>query len=161
MHRRASPARIPAGDDDAGRPGLRPLDESLAIALLRAREAVMNRFRPLLKRHDLTEQQWRVLRVLTECSCCDAGQLAQSSCIHPASLSRILRALETRGVLRTATAKHDSRRVEVALTDAGRVVYRRMAADSESIYRQIERELGSAALASTLQSIRRLTRTLK
>ena len=47
---------------------LLPLDtrRSLPIALLRARETVMHRFRPLLASHDLTEQQWRVIRVLGE-----------------------------------------------------------------------------------------------
>lgn len=160
MQRAAPRARAASDDRDANAAALRPLDDSLAIALLRAREAVMNRFRPLLQRHDLTEQQWRVLRVLSECGCCDAGTLAQSSCIHPASLSRILRTLETRRVLRTATSKLDSRRVEVALTDEGRAIFGRMAAESEAIYRQIERQLGPATLATTLQSIRRLTRTL-
>ena len=41
-------------------------DRSLPIMLLRAREAVMKRFRPMLKAHGLSEQQWRVLRVLNE-----------------------------------------------------------------------------------------------
>ena len=35
------------------------------MALLRAREAVMREFRAALRRHGLTEQQWRVLRALT------------------------------------------------------------------------------------------------
>ncbi|MFT5000920.1 MAG: hypothetical protein ACI875_001925, partial [Planctomycetota bacterium] len=37
-------------------------EKSLPIMLLRAREAVMRRFRPMLRLHDLSEQQWRVLR---------------------------------------------------------------------------------------------------
>jgi hypothetical protein len=36
---------------------------ALPIALLRAREAVMVRFRPILRYHGVTEQQWRVMRV--------------------------------------------------------------------------------------------------
>ena len=34
------------------------------MLLLRAREAVMLRFRDMLRRQGLTEQQWRVLRAL-------------------------------------------------------------------------------------------------
>jgi hypothetical protein len=36
------------------------------IGLLRAREAVMKKFSPSLKQHDLSPQQWRVIRVLVE-----------------------------------------------------------------------------------------------
>ena len=40
--------------------------KSLTITLLRAREALMMSFRPMLAKHNFTEQQWRVLRVLGE-----------------------------------------------------------------------------------------------
>jgi homoprotocatechuate degradation regulator HpaR len=151
-------------DPDAptrGRRPLRRIDDSLAICLLRAREAVMNRFRPLLKRHDLTEQQWRVLRVLAEFGRCDAGSVAQSSCIHPASLSRILRTLDGRGLLITNTSMTDSRRVEVALTETGREVFAHVAPESEAIYRRIESEIGAGGLERALRSIRSLTTALK
>ena len=45
---------------------LREFDRSLPMALLRAREAVMARFRPLFRLHGVTEQQWRVLRALRD-----------------------------------------------------------------------------------------------
>ena len=37
--------------------------KSLPIAMLRAREAIMLSFRPVLAKHGFTEQQWRVLKV--------------------------------------------------------------------------------------------------
>ncbi len=43
---------------------MRAFSSSLPMALLRAREAVMRRFRPGLRDHGVTEQQWRVLRAL-------------------------------------------------------------------------------------------------
>ena len=39
---------------------------SLTLTLLQAREAAMSFFRPLLNQHDLTEQQWRVIRILRQ-----------------------------------------------------------------------------------------------
>ena len=71
---------------------LLPLDtrRSLPIALLRARETVMHRFRPLLASHDLTEQQWRVIRVLGETSPLDASDVAERACILAPSLTRII-----------------------------------------------------------------------
>ncbi|MEW5259964.1 homoprotocatechuate degradation operon regulator HpaR, partial [Escherichia coli] len=40
------------------------MHDSLTIALLQAREAAMSYFRPIVKRHNLTEQQWRIVRIL-------------------------------------------------------------------------------------------------
>ena len=62
--------------------------------MLRAREAIMLSFRPLLAKHGFTEQQWRVLRVLGEKGTSDAGQVAFEACILAPSLSRIIGKLE-------------------------------------------------------------------
>src|SRR6266849_5130597 len=43
---------------------MREFSRSLPMSLLRAREAVMRHFRPSLRDHGLTEQQWRILRAL-------------------------------------------------------------------------------------------------
>ena len=40
------------------------MHDSLTIALLQAREAAMSYFRPIVKRHNLTGQQWRIVRIL-------------------------------------------------------------------------------------------------
>lgn len=56
--------------------GLASTDRTLPMALLRAREAVMDMFRPHLAAHGVTEQQWRVMRVLAELDGADAQMLA-------------------------------------------------------------------------------------
>lgn len=139
---------------------LRPLERSLTIALLRARESVMARFRPLLHRNGLTEQQWRVIRVLAERSSCDASELAAASCILPASLSRILRTLQEAGILVFTPSDADSRRLVVTLTAAGRRQFQEIGIESESIYRQIEQDVGSDELAKILAGVNRLTSRL-
>jgi hypothetical protein len=58
-----SSARGHTADDEAI--AMRDFSASLPMALLQAREAAMQLFRPLLAEHDLTEQQWRVLRALS------------------------------------------------------------------------------------------------
>ena len=55
---------------------MRPFDRSLPMALLRAREAVMSRFRPLLHAHGVTEQQWRVIRALVEADGLDVSAVS-------------------------------------------------------------------------------------
>ena len=72
---------------------------SLAIGLLKAREAVMSHFRPILADHDVTEQQWRVLRTLSDAGLLDATEVAEKAFILAPSLTRMLRSLEERGFI--------------------------------------------------------------
>ncbi|EDV0150242.1 homoprotocatechuate degradation operon regulator HpaR, partial [Salmonella enterica subsp. enterica] len=55
------------------------MHESLLIALLQAREVVLGYFRPTLKAHQLTEQQWRIIRILAKTPSLDFHLLAQKS----------------------------------------------------------------------------------
>lgn len=135
---------------------LRPIERSLAISLLRAREAVMARFRPVLHRHGVTEQQWRVIRVLAERHACDASELAAASCIHPASLSRILRTLQRSDVLEARPSTVDSRRLVVELTPAGQHRFEAIGVESEAAYRRIEDALGKQELDATLARVHQL-----
>ena len=64
------------------------------MELMRAREAAMMSFRPMLKRHGLTETQWRVIRVLADAPDIETGDLAKKSFLLSPSLTRILQHLE-------------------------------------------------------------------
>jgi homoprotocatechuate degradation regulator HpaR len=139
---------------------LRPLERSLTIGLLRAREAVMARFRPVLHSHGVTEQQWRVIRVLAERHACDAAELAAASCILPASLSRILRTLQSAQVLRATPSSADSRRLVVKLAAAGHRLFAQIGAESEAVYQRIEREVGQSELEATLARVNQLAARL-
>jgi hypothetical protein len=59
-----TPSKAGHSGSDAHRVPMREFSRSLPMALLRAREAVMRQFRPSLRQHGLTEQQWRILRAL-------------------------------------------------------------------------------------------------
>ncbi|MGO4834713.1 homoprotocatechuate degradation operon regulator HpaR, partial [Rhizobiaceae sp. 2RAB30] len=91
---------------------------SLPIALLRAREAVMGRFRPMLAAHDVTEQQWRVIRVLGETSPLDATEVADRACVLAPSLTRIIKALEDRALITRERDANDGRRAMLAIAPA-------------------------------------------
>jgi len=91
---------------------------SLPMALLRAREVVMARFRPMLARHDITEQQWRVIRVLSEESPLDATEVAIRASILAPSLTRIIKALEARRLITRGKFADDGRRVQLAMFKA-------------------------------------------
>src|ERR1043165_9845320 len=78
---------------------MRDFSHSLPMSLLRAREAVMRQFRPSLRNHGLTEQQWRILRALTAVEAIEVTELARVAFLLGPSLSRILRDLAARDLI--------------------------------------------------------------
>ena len=89
---------------------MREFSRSLPMSLLRAREAVMRQFRPSLRDHGLTEQQWRILRALASVDAIEVTELARVAFLLGPSLSRILRDLEARHLIERKVAKADLRR---------------------------------------------------
>lgn len=137
---------------------LRGFERSLPMALMRAREAVMRQFRPLLAAHDVSEQQWRVLRALTAADQpMSVGELADETYLLGPSLSRMLVSLEQRGLISRTPHDADARRSELTVTVAGRALVDTIAPLSEARYRQIEDELGGAELERLYGLLARVT----
>lgn len=133
---------------------MRPFDASLPMALLQAREAAMRLFRPLLAEHDLTEQQWRVLRALAATDApVDAGELAARTFLLAPSLSRILAKLEDRGLIVRAVDHDDQRRSLIALAALGAEQVCVVAPESEQRYAAIEAAFGADRLARLLDEL--------
>jgi homoprotocatechuate degradation regulator HpaR len=125
---------------------MRPFSRSLPMQLMRAREAVMRRFRPHLAARGFSEQQWRIVRALNDAGSLEIGALAEHCQIHGASLSRMLPKLARAGLIRRENRKDDQRRVVVSITPKGRAVFRSVAPESEEIYAAMEREIGAGKL---------------
>lgn len=132
--------------DLAERALLRGFDESLPMALMRARESVMRHFRPILAEHDVSEQQWRVLRALHDAEHpLSVGDLAARTHLLGPSLSRMLVALEERRLI-LRRAADDARRSEILIAPAGRRVVATVAPQSEAAYSTIEAQLDPGEL---------------
>ncbi len=151
-----------ARETEAARTALpmRAFANSLPMALLRAREAAMRRFRPGLRRHGVTEQQWRVLRALAGRRALEITELAAETCLLLPSLSRILLKLEARGLIVRHPVPSDMRRTNVLLAAAGLALIAAHAPQSEAIYRQIEQRFGSERLARLFELLRQLEHSL-
>ncbi|MDO4694084.1 MAG: homoprotocatechuate degradation operon regulator HpaR [Eikenella sp.] len=96
---------------------------SLNIALIQAREALMTHFRPLLNEVGLTDQQWRILRLLAENGTMDFQDLARTACILRPSLTGILTRLEKMNLVMRLKPASDQRRVFLKLTPQGEHTY--------------------------------------
>jgi homoprotocatechuate degradation regulator HpaR len=125
---------------------MRPFARSLPMQLLRAREALMQQFRPHLREKGLSEQQWRVIRALAEAGSMDINALGEVCQIHPASLSRMLPNLERDGRIERRTDRDDQRYTIVSITAKGKALFQRVAKESEQIYASIERRIGTREL---------------
>ncbi|WP_026145247.1 homoprotocatechuate degradation operon regulator HpaR [Pseudomonas asplenii] len=120
---------------------------SLTLSLLQAREAAMAFFRPSLNAHDLTEQQWRIIRILRQNGELESYQLAEKACILKPSMSGVLVRMERDGLVRRFKSNEDQRRMFVALTDAGQQRFDEMAGDMELNYQRLVSRLGEDKLA--------------
>lgn len=109
---------------------------SLPIALLRARETVMGPIRSMLADAGVTEQQWRVLRVLEETGPMDPTGIAEQACLLLPSLTRILQKLEEKELIRRAKSQTDKRRQIVEITTSGAALIK---ANFETNMRLIEK----------------------
>jgi homoprotocatechuate degradation regulator HpaR len=132
---------------------LRNFSESLPMVLLRAREAVMERFRPNLRSHQLTDQQWRVLRALFDHGKKDLGELAELCCLLKPSLTRIVRSMEQRDLLQKHVDVTDHRRIFVSISIKGQSLITQVGRKSEKIYNNIELEFGDYELADLYKKL--------
>ncbi len=140
---------------------IRSFQKSLPMALLKAREAVMVRFRKHLQHHDVTEQQWRVLRALNHTGKLSASQLSERTFISMPSLSRIIKGLQKHQLVTRTTGKPDRRSIVVDLTSQGRRLIRIASPESEAIYRQITEQFGEARLNELYHLLGELNDCLK
>ncbi len=92
---------------------------SLPIALLRAREKVMGPARRLLADAGVTEQQWRVVRVLVEEGPLDPTTISERAVLLLPSLTRILQKLEEKEYISRVRDEKDGRRQVISATPSG------------------------------------------
>jgi homoprotocatechuate degradation regulator HpaR len=150
MARKKSSNDLRSGQGEGGasrRAPMREFSRSLPMSLLRAREAVMRQFRPSLRNHGLTEQQWRILRALTSVDEIEVTELAHVAFLLGPSLSRILRDLEARQLIERKAAQNDLRRAVVSISAKGLKLIEAVAPTSEAIYAAITKRYGARRLA--------------
>lgn len=130
---------------------LRSLERSLPMELLKARESAMSHFKPMLREFGLTEQQWRVIRVLAAYGQLDASDLARRSILLAPSLTRILQFLEGERLVKRLTHQSDQRRVLLQLSPKGEALFVKVAPAAEAVYAKMEKSFGAARMEELYQ----------
>jgi homoprotocatechuate degradation regulator HpaR len=120
---------------------------NLPRLLLQARESVMAHTRPSLREHGLSDQQWRVLRVLGEHGAVETGRVAREAYILGPSLTGVLGRMERDGLVRRERDPDDQRRTAVEATAKGLKLVDKLSRTVEAHYQWMEKSLGKAKLA--------------
>ncbi|WP_137701414.1 homoprotocatechuate degradation operon regulator HpaR [Marimonas lutisalis] len=139
------------------RPDLPSTTRSLPIAMLRARETMMAPIRQMLNKADVTEQQWRVLRVLDERGTMDPKDLAQAACLLNPSLTRIMQLLEKKGLIARKDHPSDRRKVLLDITPEGVALLRAAAPESNAIFARLEERFGRERMDQLLDLLNDLS----
>ncbi len=128
------------------------------MQLMLALEAVMQRFRPHLNAHGLTDQQWRIVRALYEVEALEiARKLGRACCLHTASLSRTLPNLQIRTAwISRRASERDQRRVGVSLTGRAAGCSGR-SRRSQAIYARLAQEVGPDRLEQIFRLLDEIT----
>lgn len=117
--------------------------------LLQARESLMAQRRPHLREQGLSDQQWRVLRVLDAHNSdgLETGRIAREAQLLGPSLSGVLARMERDGLVVRQRDPADARRSVVLPTPQGRALVQALSAPIEAHYGHLETHLGQDKLA--------------
>lgn len=143
----------PAATDVADDLPPRLIHRNLPLLLLQAREGIIARFRPVLNANGLTEQQWRILRVLVERRALEPRQIVHLCGISSPSLAGILARMEEQGLVTREGMAHDRRRQAVSATAKSRRLANRMAPAIEGVYTALEQRLGADAVTRLYETL--------
>ncbi len=135
---------------------LRPTTRSLPIALLRARETVMEPIRDMLAKSQISEQKWRILRVVDERGPVEQTAIAKDACLLLPSLTRLIAAMEQDQLIHRSPDPKDKRRSMVRIADKGRALIDTHAPESQDIFTRLENQFGHKDLEHLLDLLEKL-----
>ena len=119
---------------------------NLPQQFLKARDALMAHFRPILNHYGLSEQQWRILRALDEQTQLEQRELCALCQILSSSMAGILARMEETGLVERIRVEADQRRVLVSLAPKGDALIDEMAPLIQLQYQYLEQALGTQSL---------------
>lgn len=121
---------------------------NLPLLLLQAREALMQHRRPALRARGLSDQQWRVLRVLgAHTDGLETGRLAEQAFLLGPSLTGMLARMEKSGLVVRERSSEDARCSVVRATAQGRALAEALSDSIEAQYQDLAGHFGVERLA--------------
>lgn len=141
--------------------GLPKYSEGMAAALLAAREAVMGPIRPVLREFDLTEQQWRLLRVLLDQGPMEISHAAAASMIMAPSVTRIVKDLSQRQLIEKVRHPDDARRSILRVTRHGQHLVNKTASQTAELLAAYQTTFGKRRFQALITELRALEQAIQ
>ncbi len=135
---------------------MQEFSHSLPMMLYRTLDAVMPRFRQIFSEFGLTEQQWRVLRVLWQHEQIAFCELADLTLIPPPSLVGVVDRLTKSGLARRRRSISDRRKVFVQATSKGQALEAKVRPRVDKAYAELRSSVNAKtwdALIAGLEQI--------
>ncbi len=123
-----------------------PRRRSLTIHLLRVREKIRKDFLPVLAEFKLSNQQWRILRLLYDRGPSGVSQIAEECVLMQPSVVKMIPRLEAQGLVTRQKVEGDRRRTDVAITAQGRGLVEQILPRLDRILGHMEKRLGGDLL---------------
>jgi homoprotocatechuate degradation regulator HpaR len=123
-------------------------DDSLPMILYRSLDSVMPAYRELFASHNITEQQWRVLRVLWSDARSTSIELSKRTLITTPSLVGILDRLEKKKLVSRVRSTTDRRHVYVVPTASSRKLQKAVTPQLQLINDRVEASVSHAEWAA-------------
>ena len=121
-------------------------NRELPQQLLKARDALMSHFRPVLNHFGVTEQQWRILRALDEHEQLEPRELCALCQILSPSMAGVQARMKEMELVQRERMAADARRVMVSLAPKGDALFDEIAPLIERQYRLMEKAWGKRVL---------------
>jgi homoprotocatechuate degradation regulator HpaR len=132
---------------------------NLPYLLLMARETVLARFRPVISHFGLTEQQWRILRFLSDSGTTEQRDIASACGMLGPSLTGVLARMEVVGFILRNRQEEDQRRVDVQLSALGEKMVEALKPLILQQYRNLESAIGPEMVAELIDVLDRFLAT--
>jgi homoprotocatechuate degradation regulator HpaR len=130
---------------------------NLPLLLAQAREEIISRFRPILNHFGVTEQQWRILRVLRQSEPMEPKQICETCLFLSPSLAGVLARMEEMELVRKERVESDHRRVMVHMTEKSRALVDAVIPLINEQYRLLESVIGERQTSELYDVLHKLT----
>jgi homoprotocatechuate degradation regulator HpaR len=129
--------------------------------LLVVRESLISHFRPILNYLGVTEQQWRVLRILEEHEQLEPREIGRICQFSSASMTGVLGRMAALGLIKRSPMAGDQRRVVIRLSPYGHELLSKGGPLIDAQYENIEQAYGSQVFNDLLRVLEELSELQK
>lgn len=135
--------------------------QTLPMMLNLTLDAAMPVYRELFARYDLTEQQWRILRVLWTTDDIRSADLSDRTLLPKPSLVGILDRLEAKVLVQRVRSTTDRRNVTIATTAKGRALAQEVLPQANAIHEHIQALVSPSEWTAIETGLRVLTEKMQ